>query len=438
MRHFGGLIMVMLLWGSAGTVLAETLSIQQALEQGLRNNPGIERQRQQVQSDQLEQSIAQAKRLPELELQASVTHYSEDTLVWPIHEPGNFPPFDDDVASAGVNLQLPLYVGGKLVASVNLAEKMTRSAELQLQASQQELIFNIVSSYGKTLQLQQLRDAMQHRIKNLESQLEDVRKRLRLGRAAEIDVARIKTRLSEARYDMAALEQGVSNSLQLLATLMGSSEVPTELDDLPALPLSPDTSPAQWVEQAMSQHPSLRRAQSGIQAAEQRVEIARSERLPQIHMVGNSRHLEGSSGDGQDEWQLGLQLSLPLFDGSARRDRVGQAAIAKQMAQLELDELRDTVRYQVREAHAAVATDELQLKVAGQGLEEAEEVLRIESLRYKTGSSTITDLLGAEADLWSARAKQTEAAYNLTISKSRLLKVAGRITPELFTQAGPQ
>lgn len=437
MRHIGCLMMVMLLWNSPGSVLAETLSIQQAIDQALMNNPGIERQRQQVQHEQLERSIAQAKHLPELELQAGVTHYSDPTLVWPIHERGEFPPFDEDIANVGINLRLPLYVGGKLMASVNLAEKMIRSAELQLQASQQELIFNIVSSYGKTLQLQHLRAAMQHRLLRLESQLIDVSERYRSGRVAEIDVARVKTQLSEARYDMATLEQGVTNSLQLLATLMGSQELPEELDDLPAPPVSSSATLAEWTDKALANHPSLHRAQSGIDAADERLDIARSERLPQIHLVGNSRYLEGSDGDGQDEWQLGVQLSLPLYDGSGRSDRVSQAVIARQMAQLELEDLRDTLRYQVREAHAAVTSGALQTKVAEQGLREAEEVLRIETLRYKTGSSTITDLLGAETDLWNARAKQMQAHYDLIISKSRLLKVAGLLDPDRFSQSNP-
>lgn len=436
MKYFGRIMMVLLIWSGAENALAETLSIHQALERALLNNPGIERQRQQVESEKLGQSIAQAKRLPELGLEAGVTHYSDPTLVWPIHEPGSFPPFDDDVASVGVNLKLPLYMGGKLVASVNLAQKLTQSADLQLQASKQELIFNVVSTYGKSLQLQHLRDAMQHRILNLESQLRDVRKRFESGRVAEVDVARVKTRLSEARYEMVALEQGMNNSLQLLARLLGDDQAPTILDELPMPPLSPDTGPSEWVEKAFDKHPSLQQAQTGVQAAEQRIDIARGERLPQLHVVGNSRHLESGSGEGQDEWQLGLELSVPLFDGSARRDRVSQAVIEKQVAQFELQELRDTIDYQVRVAYSDVTTDGLQLSVTEQGLEEAKEVLRIEKLRYSSGSSTITDLLGAEADLWNARAKRTQAAYDVIISKSRLLKETGQITPELFTQTG--
>lgn len=433
MKHFGGLMTAILLC-SAGSALAETLSIQQALEQALLNNPSIERQRRQVRSEQLEKSIAQAKYYPELELQASVTHYSDPTLVWPIHEGGEFPPFDDDIGSVALNLRLPLYVGGKLVAGVKLAEKRIRSAELQLQASQQELVFNIVSSYGKTLQLQQLHGAMQHRILRLESQYNDTQERFRSGRVAELDLARVKTRLSEARYEMATLGQGVNNSLQLLAMLMGTQETPAELAELPDVPLLSSTTLAEWTEQALANHPGLHRAQTGILAADERIDIARGERLPQLHLVGNSRYLESGSGEGQDEWHVGLQFSVPLYDGSARGDRVSQSVIARQMAQFELDEQQDNLRYQVREAYAAVTTGELQIEVAEQGLREAEEVLRIETLRYNTGSSTITDLLGAESDLWNARAKQMQAHYDLIISKSRLLKAAGSLGPEHFSQ----
>ncbi|MCW8919626.1 MAG: TolC family protein [Gammaproteobacteria bacterium] len=439
MKRFGSLVTAIVLWGAAGAALAETVSIQQALEQALLNNPGIERQRRQLQSERLAKSVAQAGHYPELELQAGVTRYSEPTLAWPIHEAGSFPPFAEDIASIGLNLRLPLYVGGKLVAAVNLAEKQILAARLRLEASRQELIFNVASAYGKTLQLQQQRDAMQHRIRGLESQYADTQERLRSGRVAQIDLARVKTRLSEARYEMAALEQGVGNGLQLLAMLTGESEAPTQLVARMEVTLpAANTTLAQWSDQALANHPSLQRARSGIDAAGERIEMARGERRPQLHLIGNGRHLESGDGEGQDEWQVGLQLSVPLYDGAARRDRVSQAVIAREVAQLEMQELADSLRYQVREAHADVATGELQLRVAEQGLREAEEVLRIETLRYKTGTSTITELLGAEADLWSARAKRVQAHYDLTLSKSSLLKAAGLLGPESFSAAVPR
>ena len=432
MSKIGQGIIWVVLASLTGAAWAEPLTVQQAVEQALAHNPGIERQRQHINSETLERSIAQAHRLPELDLQAGLTHYSDPALAWPIHQPGAFPPFDQDISNIGINVRLPLYTGGRLLAAVDLADERSAMAQHGLQASEQELTFNVISSFGKTLQLQHLREAMEHRIRRLEAQVEDVRKRFRSGRAAELDVARIQTQLSEARYELATLEQGVSNTLNLLTTLMGRSQAPQQLAALADIPLNATTGIESWIEQALTAHPSIRQAQANIRASEQRVAMAKGERLPQFSLVGNSRYLATSDGDGQDEWQIGVQMSLPLYDGSARSDKVTQSQIARQMAQLDLQELRDRVAYQVREAHAAVATAQLQIEVAEQGLSEAEEVLRIETLRYKTGTSTITDLLGAEAAHWNARAKLTQARYDLVIYKSQLLKASGGLTRAVF------
>lgn len=422
----------MLLLGLGGTAGAESLTVQQAIAQALAQNPGIERLRQQTRSEGLGSSIARARRHPELELQAGLTRYSDPTLAWPIHQPGAFPPFDEEISNLGVNLRLPLYAGGSLVAAVDLAEQRHAMARYGLQASEQELIFNIVSSFGKALQLQYLIEAMEHRIRRLEAQVADVKKRFRSGRAAELDVARTQTQLSEARYELATLEQGLSNTRNLLTVLMGSAQPPQQLAEMPVIELDTAKDIEGWVAQAQAAHPSLQQASANVQAAEQQVKVAQGARLPQLALVGSSRHLETSTGEGQDEWQVGLQMTLPLYDGASRRDKVSQSQIGAQMAQLQLRELRDRIAFEVREASAAVSTAEVQMQVAEQGLSEAREVLRIETLRYNTGTSTITDLLGAEATHWNAKAKVMQARYDRVIYKSQLLKAVGRISPTMF------
>jgi outer membrane protein TolC len=62
-------------------------------------------------------------------------------------------------------------------------------------------------------------------------------------------------------------------------------------------------------------------------------------------------------------------------------------------------------------------------------------VLRIETLRYRSGGSVITDLLSAETAYWDAVASRYQAGYELVISEARLLKAKGTLGVDSFATA---
>jgi len=431
MRRYGGWAIPLLAILLSTPVSGDPLTLETALERALAQNPGLERARGQVRSEALERKAARARRLPEVSLQGEYTHSSEPNQVWPIHEAGTFPPFDEDQLTSGLYLQLPLYSGGGLIANENLAEQRHEAARLGVDASRQELSFNVLSTYAKVLQLEGLSAAMVRRIESLEAEAADVERRIKEGRAAQIDRIRIQSRLSQARHEAADLESGVANARAMLAVLLGVPKVEAALAPLPGVELE-EAGIESWIERAVAANPDLKRLRTEQAASGSELNMARADRKPQLSFVGNTRYHNDSDWDGQNEWEIGLQLSMPLYDGDLRSARVDQAAVGREMAQLALRERRDEVAYEVREAHNGVATSRLQVRVAEMGVREAEEVLRIEKLRYETGAATITDLLDAEAEYWDARATLHQSRYDLEVRKAQLLKSVGELSPARF------
>lgn len=415
------------------TVTAQPLTLHQAITQALAANPSLTGQRHQTDALALERNMARGRQLPSVEMQAGYTHYSDPMLVWPLHQIGSFPPLDQDVASAGLYLTLPLYAGGRLVAGEALAEQQYRAALHQYTASAQELAFNVVAAYAKSLQLHHLVAALTQRVKRLEAEAADVAQRLALGRAAPLEKMRIETQLAQARYERVQVQQGERNALALLAALLGS-ETPPELLEIETFP---DATGALTLEaalaQARRQHPDLQRAESELAAAGHKLDIARGERLPSVNLLGNARRLEGVDSAGQDEWQLGVQLTWPLYDGNVRESRTSQVALQQQAAQAQRQAVADRLGVEVQEAWGGISTGKAQLATAQRAQQEADEALRIETLRYRSGAGTVTELLAAEAAQWAAQASLSQAHYDLTFNQARLLKVLGRLTPDGMT-----
>lgn len=410
----------------------EPLTLWGAMERAVQFNPALKSQQAEVSKQTLEQDIAHGQRLPRIDLDTAYTRYAYPSLVTPIREAGVFPPMDRDIANIGLALKLPLYSGGKLIAGEALAAHNREASAQVLRASGQDMLFNVVATYTKALHFRQLGKVLDARIKALEQEEKDIGLRIQEGRAARLDLIRLQTQLSQARYDKLSITQGEKDALSLLASLLGESGSAVILSNLgvtaPSLPVSREAA----LSRAMQQRPDILQLDAMGKAAQQKTAIARGDRLPQVDLVARAQESAGSDWKGYDDSSIGVRLSLPLFDGAIRKRRVEQARLGQRQNTLLQEDARNRIASEIEQAFGALAESHGRQETATQGETEASEVLRIETLRYRSGDNTITDLLGAESALWSATASRLQAGYDITVSQARLLHATGELTPDSF------
>lgn len=436
MKPLARLLLFAFLLSPWKTALAgDPLSLWEAMERAAQFNPVIKSQQAEVGRQTLEQDIARSQHLPRVELNAAYTRHAYPALITPIREAGVFPPMDRDIANIGLALKLPLYRGGKLVAGEALAAHSREASVQALRASGQDLLFNVVATYTKALHFRQLAQVLDSRIKALQREEKDIGLRIREGRAAQLDLIRLQTQLSQARYDKVSVTQGEKDALSLLLALLGERGPAPVLAELgvtaPALPASFEAA----MSRALQQRPDILGLDAAGRAAQQKTAIARGDRLPQVDLVARAQESAGGDWKGYDDAQIGVQLSLSLFDGSIRKRRVEQAAIEQRQNALLQEDAHNRIASDVEQAFGALAESRARLDAAAQGETEAGEALRIETLRYRSGENTITDLLGAESALWSATANRLQAGYDIAVSQARMLRATGELAPDSFRPA---
>jgi outer membrane protein TolC len=428
-------LLALALLGGGLAHAADSLSLTEAMTRAVAANPAMLQQQVEVEKQTLERGIAHGQRLPRVDVNADYTRYAYPTLITPIRAPGVFPPMDRDVANIGLALTLPLYSGGRLVAGEALATHNREAALQSLRASEQDLLFNVVATYTKALHFRELGTVLDARIKALQQQEKDITLRLEQGRAARLDLIRLQTQLSQARYDKVSVTQGEADARTLLAALLGEAGPVAPLADLgPTVPALPETTEAAHA-RALARRPDLLKLDAMGLAAEQKTAIARGERLPQVKLTAKAQESSGGDWTGHDDWNLGLRLTMPVFDGNIRKRRVEQATLEQRQMRLQRDDAHNRIASEVEQAFGALTESRARLDFATQGEAEAREALRIENLRYHSGESTITDLLGAEVALWSATANRLQAGYDITASQARLLRAMGELAPDSFKSA---
>jgi outer membrane protein TolC len=384
-----------------------------------------------VQRGEQARAAARGARLPSVELGASATRYGYPTFVHGIREVGVFPPLGTTIVDLGLALKLPLYTGGRLSQGVVLADLGQQIARERERLGAQELTFNVSAVYFKIQQLDALAQVYAARIASLEAQSKRATLLRDMGKTGKLDQLKIATLLTKARHDRLQIENRGREAWTLLYQLAGiprPAQAPVLTRYVAAW--APTDSLEQLRRQAQTQRPELQISRRQSSAGLAREEIARGEQRPAVSLVSGLRERSGGSGRFYDDWSIGVQFSLPLFDGGVRRARVDEAATARRQTELAAQQTRLEVDKQVEDAWNAHAEAESRLRVTATGIAEASEALAIETLKLEQGVGLVTDVLSAETALLGAQADRLQAQFDLITTRFGLLRATGALSPE--------
>ena len=207
------------------------------------------------------------------------------------------------------------------------------------------------------------------------------RDRVQLGSVTASDVYRWESEVATSRQGVLAaraqLDQAMGALNRILHRPIGErfKTVPTSLAD-PALMVSRqdlveiidnqksfDRMGQLMIFQGKNNSPALKQLQYQIASAErQLVSNHKAYWSPQVSIAGQvshtlDEHPNPSSSTQDSEWQISVNLSVPLYQGGARRSKVNQSIYALHQLNLQRESVEQTVELQVRQnLHAVQAS----------------------------------------------------------------------------------
>ena len=105
-------------------------------------------------------------------------------------------------------------------------------------------------------------------------------------------------------------------------------------------------------------------------------------------------------------------LSLPLFDGFAREERVEQAMVSREDAQLGVRSRELALQADVTAAYLTLTTAEKTVALQQQTSAKAKQELTLVQERYRVGATTYVDVMQARADYERAENDRINAVYD--------------------------
>src|SRR5579885_3576588 len=149
-----------------------------------------------------------------------------------------------------LNVTQPVYNGGRTVAATSQAENTVRSTRAQTLATEQTVLFSVVSAYMDVVQNQAVLDLSINNEQVLSRQLEATQDQFRVGEVTRTDVAQAEARLEQAHAGRTQAEGNLASSRatyervvgQVAPTRVAAARLPPELprsaDEVRALVLN--------------------------------------------------------------------------------------------------------------------------------------------------------------------------------------------------------
>lgn len=384
--------------------------------------------RAQADSAEHRKAQSEALRLPTITATGSLTHSQTDppsSLANP-----NGSRFGSTVTAIGVNGRHPLYNRAN-ATTITQAERILEVSRADLETAEQELIVRAAQTYFDVLVAQDTLAAAQASKTAIAEQLASAKRNFEVGTATITD-----TREAQARFDLAtAAEIAAENDLRTkriaLDQLVGRDGVTPQPLAVPvALPALAPTQVSDWVSQAQTAHPAVRKADLGLAIARLETEKARAGEMPVVDAVasvGANRLTGGGAVGNTATTSVGVQLSVPLFTGYAVQNRIKETLALEERSRNDLDAARRGVSQGTRVAFFGYQSGQAQVSALEAAESSSKLALEATQLGYRVGVRVNLDVLNSQTQLFTTRRDLSKARYDVLLSGLRLRQASGTL-----------
>lgn len=311
-----------------------------------------------------------------------------------------------------------------------LQRAQTEVALLDEAAFVQDQLLNAGTAYFDFLRDRARLEVIEANIERDETLLEQAQTQFDAGVATRIDVTRAEVTLANDQRDLLEQEQAVYTSelrLKVLLDLPMEQEIVVE--PLQAVVSAPVEEQPWDIETLLQLRPDYQREVENLRVNEVAKTAAVAQRLPALSIFGSYGYAEETvfDTDYQEEWQIGVSLSMPIWEGGRISADVQRSKALLRAQERVIDNLRNEVAQEYLVAMNRVRTRFAQIDLAEKAVDLSEQELELARTRFSEGVADNRDVVEAQAGLAAAEDSLVEAIYQYQLSRLTLAEAKGNI-----------
>lgn len=325
---------------------------------------------------------------------------------------------------AGVNVQQPIFAGGKILAANKMAKIGQDAAAEQLRLKRTQVAADAETSYWTYVAVLAKEEMMQSYAALVDTAYRQTLTSVDAGMATRNDLLRIEARRSQVLYQQEQVRAGANLCRMALCCAMGiATDTPLEVNtaDIPA------DIPSNLGQYNLADRPEMHLLRADIAVKQQQVNMTRADFLPTLGLQagwsaygGISMDMATPEGVLQNKirgngWTIMFGLQVPIFHWGEGAKKVKAAKIDVENSRLNLQGTERKLDLQVQQAISNVNVGLQLVHSAETALQQATAALESTQVGYENGMNSITALLDAQSQWHSARSSLIEARTQLRI-----------------------
>jgi OMF family outer membrane factor len=439
-RALAGAVLGLALAAPAAAQSPRPLTIDEAVRLGLEQSPRLAEIRARESAASHAIAARQALRRPVLTALGGYlrTNHVEEFAV---PQPGGalrviFPDIPSNYR-ARAEISAPLYTSGRIDWLVESAQADRRAVAADVRAAEQDLRLDITRAYWSLVTARETVRVIDVALSRADAVVADVKSRVDAGvlppndlLSAQAQRARQSVRLIEARQAAGVAEMDLA---RLTGLPVGGSIVPASPVDQP--PAGADEVVTQPIDALLARARAARPEREGLaerQAASRATAAATVAGLrPQVHALAaveparpNPRFVPRAD-QWNTAWDLGVTVSVPLWDGGRARAEQAVALAQADAAGHRLREFDAGVEVEVRQRRLEIDSTRAAIAASSEAVVAATEARRVVEERFAAGVATSTDVLDGQLALLEAELELTRLSAALRLVEARLLRAVG-------------
>jgi outer membrane protein TolC len=332
-----------------------------------------------------------------------------------------------------VDMQWPLYTGGRLEGLIAAARSDATAAARDLDAARTDLKLEIARAYWGLVTAREAVAVVEAGLARVEAYLVDARARFEAGFVPPNDVSSAEAQRSLEEALLIESRNAVSQAGLALARLIG---VPPGTAIEPIEPLGLEGAPLEQMDALVAEARASRSDRAAlvtrIEAAATRRTAAGAAARPSIVAYGGVDYARPNikvfprADQWRESWDVGINLSWSLYDGGRVRADVAAADAVERALRQRLEEFDTLVDLEVRQRWLDLQSSRARAAASADAVRSATDARRVLQDRYNAGVATSTEVLDAQVLQLEAELRRTRALAAARVAQAGLDRAIGR------------
>jgi len=337
--------------------------------------------------------------------------------------------------AGGVQLTQKLYDMPGILA-IRSAKVSSELSDYNLQKTSEGSVYNISVAYYQTMIIQMQMNVLKSNLKASEESLKSIELKFANGMAKKIDVDKIRVNCNNTRSQLQQAELNYAQSLNTLKFQMGmpvdSALVLADINLNDGFESFEKVNNEYRIENMVDY--KIQKTNYTLSEVEKKRTMASFQ--PTLSFYSNYNvnayrkkfNFFEADQDWYPSYGFGVKLTVPIFDGLQRVQRVAQSELNVKKAQENIRYTELSIKVDISNCDIRFLVALANIRKEKENLELAESVYKNTQMEYKQGTSTTLDLIQSESSYMVAQNTYFNKLLDLYIARIDQEKAKGSLT----------